>query len=86
MNSGYTGSFNFNGNMLTVGREADFSTGGSITGTGSLMLTCGSASTLIPSATQKLPAITKQGNFSLTIANTGLNAAGLIINAGIWVC
>ncbi|MBN1128976.1 MAG: hypothetical protein JXA71_08320, partial [Chitinispirillaceae bacterium] len=82
MTSGYTGNFSFNGNTLAVGRDADFSTGGTITATGTLQLNGEAAATFTPSATQQLPSIVKQGNFTMTVTGAGLNAVGLSITAG----
>lgn len=79
----YSGDFSFGSQTLTVTGEANFATGGTITGaTGTLAFTGGSAQQFTPKTGQTFPAITQNGAGGTTILSNELTAGALTVSTG----
>ena len=84
--SGYTGTFNFSGNALTItGPFGDFRSGGTITaGGGSIEFSgaTGSAQVFTPKSSSTFPAITQTGTDTLRLSTNALTCASFSQSAG----
>lgn len=80
--SSYTGVFAFSGNALSITADADFRTGGSVSGGGSLRLIGASAHTLYPKAGTTFPRIIQNGAGGTTVSAASFTADTLDIASG----
>ncbi|MFP4520616.1 MAG: FG-GAP-like repeat-containing protein [Fibrobacterota bacterium] len=82
-NSGHTYGFDFGSYILSIEKNADFQTGGTITpSTGGIDFIGTVSQSLIPPSGNTLPAVTQSGSGGTVVATNPLTAASLSISAG----